>query len=62
MQVANSVSYMLLANFLVGLFFDHEDAGNIFSSETSDDYQQTTQHYILEDKNPLDKVCPPLLY
>jgi hypothetical protein len=26
-----------------------------YSSETSDDYQQTTQHYIPEDKNPLDQ-------
>jgi hypothetical protein len=50
----NKPSQALLATcfhvfFLLGLFFDPEDGGEMSLSETSVDFQRTARHYIPED-------------
>jgi hypothetical protein len=42
------------AAFLLGSFFDHEYVGDMFFSETSDDFKRSTWCYILEDRTPLN--------
>jgi hypothetical protein len=47
---------MLHAGFFPRLFFDPEDGGDIFLSETSVDFQRTARRYIPEDSTLQDKT------
>jgi hypothetical protein len=50
---SKQASCLLDAVFLLALFFDHEDVGDIFL-ETSIDFQQTTRCYIPEDEADIE--------
>jgi hypothetical protein len=54
-----SACYLLHAGFLHGLFLDPED-GVDFSSETSADFQQSTQLYIPECRRTHNHRCESL--
>jgi hypothetical protein len=51
--------YPIHPYFLLGLFFDHEDGGDM-SSETSVDFQWTTPRYIPEKRTLHDHSCENL--
>jgi hypothetical protein len=46
--------------FLLGVFFDPEDGGNIYSYEMLIDFQYSIQRYIPEDRNLHNHHCESL--